>query len=41
MWISNIRVPHLGQDGQAITLGEQPISAAMFSSRATVLSAND
>jgi len=27
MRISNIRVPHFGQDGQAITRGENPISA--------------
>jgi hypothetical protein len=27
MRINNIRAPHLGQDGQAMTWGENPISA--------------
>jgi hypothetical protein len=27
MWINNIRAPHFGQDGQAMTRGENPISA--------------
>jgi hypothetical protein len=30
MRTSNIRVPHLGQDGQAIITGEQTASAAIF-----------
>jgi len=36
MWISDIRVPHLGQDGAAMTFGGNSICAAIFSSRATV-----